>query len=66
MKEELGSTELENSEGENNGVELKGREIDTQVSEDAKWITKLFGGLIKKIDKEQKIEEITGFSDELE
>ena len=75
MKEELVS-------GEHGGVELKGREIDTKISDDAKWITKLFGGLIKSpkkseifgifnkeienIDKEQKIEEITGFADELE
>ncbi len=62
MKEEIVS-------GEHKGVELKGREIDTQVQEDAKWLERLFTGIsseIRNINKEKEIEEITGFQGELE
>jgi len=64
MKEELVG-------GEHKGVEvvgakIKGVEIDTQVKENARQLTSLFKGMISKLDKEEKIEEITGFGDELE
>lgn len=66
MKQEL-EEEKQGIKKENpNVINIKSREIDTQVSEDAKQIIELFGGLISKVDKEEKIEEITGFSDELE
>lgn len=64
MKQEL-KEEKEREEG----IEIKGREIDTQVQEDAKYLAALFSGImpeISKINKQQEIEEITGFSDELE
>jgi len=66
LEEDIEEMKEEMIGGGHSGVEIKGREIDTKVNDNAKWITKLFGGLISKLDKEQKIEEITGFGDELE
>jgi chromatin segregation and condensation protein Rec8/ScpA/Scc1 (kleisin family) len=64
MKQELAEGNVSSEASTEEKLEIKGREIDTQVKEDAKWITKLFGGLISKVDKEKKIDELTGFSDE--
>jgi chromatin segregation and condensation protein Rec8/ScpA/Scc1 (kleisin family) len=54
MKQELAEEKLE----------IKGKEIDTSIQEEAKEIVKGVGELISNIDKEKKIDEITGFSDE--
>jgi chromatin segregation and condensation protein Rec8/ScpA/Scc1 (kleisin family) len=74
MKEELAeeSTEKfieESDEGEDYEAEIKGRKINPWADEDAKEISNLFSGIFEEINnlnKEEKIEEITGFEDELE
>ena len=63
MKEELVG-EGENSKGENRGIEIKGKEIDVDVEKQAKKIVSLMKSEISNVNKEEKIEEITGFGDE--
>tara|TARA_Y100000034_G_C6866335_1_gene394896 strand:- start:185 stop:1276 length:1092 start_codon:yes stop_codon:yes gene_type:complete len=65
MKQELEGGGIERK----GGINIKGREIDTQVQKDAEYLAALFSGImpeISKINKQQEIEKITGFSDELE
>ena len=70
MKEELAEEFSEELiEEENKESEIKGREISAQSEEGAKEIDKLFLEISEGIDnlnKEEKIEEVTGFEDELE
>jgi len=70
MKQELASESAEGLvEDKNYEGKIKGRKIDTQIKDNAKALARLFLGVSKEVDnfsKEQKIEKITGFSDELE
>ena len=63
LEEDIEEMKEEMAGSGHGGVEIKGREIDIKVSEDAKWITKLFGGLISNLNKEEDIEKITGFDE---
>lgn len=66
MKQELAEELVEE---ENKKIKIKGKEIDTQIQDDAKWISKLFSGVSEEIDnfnKQEDVEKITGFGDELE
>ena len=74
MKSELAgelSEEFSESlvEEEQKIVQIKDRETDKQFQDDAEELVKLFSGVsgeIQSLDKEEKIEKITGFEEELE
>jgi len=73
MKSELaGEFSEQLDEEEDKGIEIKGKETDTQIQDDAESLASLFKDMdafsreIKSINKQEDIEKITGFEDELE
>jgi len=68
MKEELAGEFIEELGEEDYSSKIKGRKIDTQIEDNVKSLARLFLGVseeIKNINKQEEIEKITGFEDEL-
>ncbi len=69
LEEDIEDMKQELAGEEHQSIEIRGRKIDVQVEDDAKALAELFLGVskeIKSINKQEEIEKITGFSDELE